>query len=71
MGTKRTASLAHLKAVSSAPFLANVYLHELDEFVAGLQARREKGTRKRHNPIYHRLSHKKRRLVARGESKTR
>jgi len=53
-----------------SPILANAYLHELDEFVEDLRAKREKGTRKQRNPTYQRLSHQKSRLVKRGETKT-
>jgi group II intron reverse transcriptase/maturase len=70
-GNKKDSLIGSPQGLIVSPILANVYLHELDEFVEGLQARREQGTRKRHNPIYHRLSHKKSRLAARGETKTK
>jgi group II intron reverse transcriptase/maturase len=54
-----------------SPILANAYLHELDEFVEGLQAKREKGKRKQRNPPYQRLSHQKSRMVKHGETKTK
>src|SRR6266699_4540166 len=53
-----------------SPILANTYLHELDEFVEALQAKLEKGKRKQRNPTYQRLSHRKSRMVKRGETKT-
>ena len=54
-----------------SPILANAYLHELDEFVEGLQAKYEKGKRKLRNPTYQRLSHQKSQMVKRGETKTK
>jgi group II intron reverse transcriptase/maturase len=54
-----------------SPILANAYLHGLDEFVEGLQAKLEKGKRKQRNPAYQRLSHQKSRMVKRGETKTK
>src|SRR6202162_5446845 len=54
-----------------SPILANAYLHELDEFVEGLQAKLEKGKRKQRNPPYQQLSHQKSRMVKRGETKTK
>jgi group II intron reverse transcriptase/maturase len=70
-GNKKDSLIGSPQGSIVSPILANVYLHELDEFVEGLQAKREQGTRKGHNPIYHRLSHKKSRLAARGETKTK
>lgn len=55
----------------ASPILANVYLHELDVFVEELQTRREKGKAKRPNPHYRSLVQKRRRLIAKGKSKTR
>jgi len=55
----------------ASPILANVYLHELDVFVQELQARREKGKAKRPNPLYRSLVQKRRRLLAKGMSRTR
>jgi hypothetical protein len=54
-----------------SPILANVYLHELDDFVEGLRAKHEKGKRKVRNLTYQRLSWQKSRMVKRGETKTR
>jgi group II intron reverse transcriptase/maturase len=54
-----------------SPILANVYLHELDEFVEGLQRRYEKGKKKRRNRHHRNLSEKKRRMVVAGKTKTR
>jgi group II intron reverse transcriptase/maturase len=54
-----------------SPILANVYLHELDEFVAGLRTRLEQGKRKQRNPAYQRLSVQKSQMVQRGQTKTK
>ncbi|GER87699.1 maturase [Dictyobacter vulcani] len=53
-----------------SPILANIYLHELDEFIDQLKMKLEKGNKKRSNPVYHRLANRKSLLVARGETKT-
>ena len=55
----------------ASPILANVYLHELDEFVETLRTKHEKGKVKARNPRYHTLSEKKRRMVRQGKTKTR
>ena len=54
-----------------SPILANVYLHELDEFVEQLRHRLEQGKKKRGNPVYFRLARKKRRLEKQGLTKTK
>jgi len=54
-----------------SPILANVYLHELDEFIEELRTRREKGERKGPNPLYQQLSTEKKKLVYQGKTKTR
>jgi nicotine oxidoreductase len=54
-----------------SPILANVYLHELDEFVEELRIKREKGRRKGRNPFYQKISQEKAKLVAQGKTKTR
>jgi group II intron reverse transcriptase/maturase len=54
-----------------SPILANVYLHELDEFVEALRIKREKGKSKSRNPLYQKLSKAKAKLVAQGKTKTK
>jgi len=54
-----------------SPVLANAYLHELDEFVAGLRTTLERGRRKHRNPTYQRLSAQKSRMVKCGDTKTK
>jgi group II intron reverse transcriptase/maturase len=54
-----------------SPILANVYLHEFDEFIEELRIKREKGKRKNRNPTYQKLSQEKVKLVAQGKTKTR
>src|SRR5438874_13000366 len=51
--------------------MANVYLHELDEYIEEVKKTREKGTKKRDNPTYTRLIREKNRLVAQGATKTK
>lgn len=46
-----------------SPLLANIYLHELDEFVLGLKKRWETGKCRKPNPEYNRLSLRRRRLL--------
>jgi RNA-directed DNA polymerase len=41
-----------------SPILANVYLHELDEFVDELRQRLNRGRKRRDNPEYRHYSHK-------------
>ena len=54
-----------------SPILANVYLHELDEFVEELRQKREKGENKGRSLAYQSLSKAKAKLVAQGKTKTR
>jgi group II intron reverse transcriptase/maturase len=55
----------------ASPILANIYLHELDEFVQSLRGQLEKGEQKTRNLDYHRLADQKRQLAAKGQTKTR
>lgn len=41
-----------------SPILANIYLHELDRFMEGLQQKFSKGKRRQNNPEYHSLNNK-------------
>lgn len=54
-----------------SPILANVYLHELDEFVEQLRERLEKGKEKRRNPTYERLRNKRHSMVKHGRACTK
>jgi retron-type reverse transcriptase len=54
-----------------SPILANVYLHELDEYIEEVKKAHEKGARKRDNPEYVQLIREKNRLVAQGATKTK
>jgi hypothetical protein len=54
-----------------SPILANVYLHELDEFIEELRLKREKGKRKGPSPLYQQLSTEKKKLVHQGKTKTK
>jgi group II intron reverse transcriptase/maturase len=46
-----------------SPILANVYLHELDEFVQGLQRKHETGDGRRTNPDYRHVQEQRRRCL--------
>ena len=54
-----------------SPILANVYLHELDEFVEELRKKLEKGKEKRPNPIYQKLRGKRYRMAKQGKTRTK
>jgi hypothetical protein len=70
-GTKRESLIGSPQGGIVSPILANVYLHELDEFVEELRTKLEKGKQKRRSPLYRRLSLKKARMVKRGETRTK
>lgn len=70
-GRKKESLIGSPQGGILSPILANAYLHELDEFVEGLQTKLEKGKRKLRNPTYQRLSWQKSRMVKRGETKTK
>jgi group II intron reverse transcriptase/maturase len=53
----------------ASPILANVYLHALDEKVLELQAREQKGKKKRLNPLYRKLQNRKLLLKKQGQGK--
>src|SRR5262245_31325570 len=47
----------------ASPILANIYLHELDLFVEGLQQKYEKGSKRKDNPEYHRVNYRRQRAL--------
>jgi len=56
----------------ASPILANVYLHDLDEKVEEMCKQVERGgKRKQRNPLYHKLSEQKLRLVKKGATRTK
>ena len=49
----------------ASPILANIYLHELDLFVEGLQQKYEKGSKRKDSPEYHRINYRRQRALKR------
>jgi group II intron reverse transcriptase/maturase len=70
-GKKRDSLIGSPQGGIASPILANIYLHELDEFVEELRQRYEKGKQKARNPDYHRLAKRKHRMAAQGRTKTK
>src|SRR5260370_4298195 len=70
-GRKRDSLIGSPQGGIASPILANIYLHELDEFVANLRCQLEKGQQKTRNLDYHRLADRKRQLAAKGRTKTK
>jgi group II intron reverse transcriptase/maturase len=70
-GEKRDSLIGSPQGGILSPILANVYLHELDEFVQELQTKLNKGREKRDNPVYLRLCQKKARFLKRGETRSK
>ncbi len=70
-GTKRESLIGSPQGSLVSPILANVYLHELDEFVEGLREELEKGEEKHRDPIYRTVSKQKARMAAKGETRTK
>ncbi|HVU69965.1 MAG TPA: reverse transcriptase domain-containing protein, partial [Ktedonobacteraceae bacterium] len=54
-----------------SPILANIYLHELDEYVEQLQKELEKGELRRPNPAYRKLQKRRQYLAKTGKIDTR
>jgi hypothetical protein len=70
-GTKRESLIGSPQGSLVSPILANVYLHELDEFVEELRQGLEKGEAKHRDPTYRKISKEKARMAARGETRTK
>jgi group II intron reverse transcriptase/maturase len=70
-GMKKDSLIGSPQGGIASPILANVYLHELDEFVETIRSELEKGQEKRRDPVYRQLSKKKARLAARGKTRTK
>ena len=70
-GNKKESLIGSPQGGVASPILANVYLHELDEFMEGLRSDVEKGKEKHRDPVYRQLSKKKARLAARGKTRTK
>jgi group II intron reverse transcriptase/maturase len=70
-GVKRESLIGSPQGSLASPILANVYLHELDEFVEGLRAEVETGEEKHRDPTYRSLSKKKARMAAEGRARTK
>jgi group II intron reverse transcriptase/maturase len=70
-GRKKESLIGSPQGGIASPILANIYLHELDEFIEDLQIELEQGDKKRRNPVYQRLAVRKRQLVAQGQTKTK
>ena len=70
-GKKRESRVGSPQGGIASPILANSYLHERDEFVEQLRCKREKGEHKAPSRAYQRLADRKRRLAAKGQTKTK
>jgi nicotine oxidoreductase len=70
-GRKKESLIGSPQGGIASPIVANIYLHELDKFVEGLQIELEQGNKKRRNPVCQRLAVRKRQLVAQGQTKTK
>ncbi len=70
-GEKRASLVGSPQGGMASPILANIYLHELDEFVEQLRCELEKGDHKAPSRAYQHLADRKRQLAAKGHTKTR
>ena len=70
-GTKRESLIGSPQGSLVSPILANVYLHELDEFVEELRQGLGKGEAKHRDPTYRKISKEKARMAARGKTRTK
>jgi len=70
-GEKKESLVGSPQGGIASPILANIYLHELDEFVEQLRCELEKGDHKAPSLAYQRLADRKRRLAAKGQTKTK
>lgn len=70
-GEKKESLIGSPQGGIVSPILANVYLHELDEFVEDLRKKLEKGKEKRPNPIYQKLRGKRYRMAKQGKTRTK
>ncbi len=70
-GSKSQSLVGSPQGSQLSPILANIYLHELDEFVEALRIQLEKGKRKHRNPLYRKLADQKSRLARQGRTKTK
>ncbi|WP_216369009.1 reverse transcriptase/maturase family protein, partial [Dictyobacter arantiisoli] len=70
-GSKKESLIGPPQGGIISPILANVYLHELDEYIEEVKKIQEKGTKKRDNPAYTHLIREKNRLAAQGATKTK
>jgi group II intron reverse transcriptase/maturase len=54
-----------------SPILANIYLHELDDFVEQMRGELEQGKQRRRNPVYRSLAQQRQNLARTGRANTR